>query len=124
MNSGTLKFIHCADPHLDSPFSGLSEISSSLGDFLRKATFEAFRNAVDCAIRNEADCFLVSGDIYDGEDRSLRAQIFFLEQLKRLSDAGISSFIVHGNHDPLSGWELDRDLPPRAHRFEAGEVES
>lgn len=111
MGSSTLKFIHCADLHLDSPFAGLSETSAALAAFLRGATFSAFKNAVDCALRNQADFFLISGDVYDGEDRSVRAQLFFLEQLKRLSDAGIPSFTVHGNHDPLSGWELDRDLP-------------
>jgi DNA repair exonuclease SbcCD nuclease subunit len=124
MGSGTLKFIHCADLHLDSPFSGLAETSPALGSFLRAASFSAFRNAVDCALRNEADFVLISGDVYDGEDRSVRAQLFFLEQLKRLSDAGIASFTVHGNHDPLSGWELDRDLPPLAYRFGSAEVES
>lgn len=124
MGSGTLKFIHCADLHLDSPFSGLAETSPSLGSFLRGASFSAFRNAVDCALRNEADFVLISGDVYDGEDRSVRAQLFFIEQLKRLSEAGIASFTVHGNHDPLSGWELDRDLPPLAHRFGTAEVES
>ena len=124
MGSGTLKFIHCADLHLDSPFSGLAETSPALGSFLRAASFSAFRNAVDCALRNEADFVLISGDVYDGEDRSVRAQLFFLEQLKRLSDAGIASFTVHGNHDSLSGWELDRDLPPLAYRFGSSEVES
>ena len=124
MGSGTLKFIHCADLHLDSPFSGLAETSPALGSFLRAASFSAFRNAVDCALRNEADFVLISGDVYDGEDRSVRAQLFFLEQLKRLSDAGIASFTVHGNHDPFSGWELDRDLPPLAYRFGSSEVES
>lgn len=123
MGSSTLKFIHCADLHLDSPFSGLSETSAALAGFLRGATFSAFKNAVDCALRSRADFFLISGDVYDGEDRSVRAQLFFLEQLKRLSDAGIPSFTVHGNHDPLSGWELDRDLPPLAYRFGA-EIES
>lgn len=121
--SGKINFIHCADLHLDSPFSGLSDISSSLGSFLRKATFQAFENAVSYALRNKTDFFLVSGDIYDGEDRSVRAQVFFLTQLKRLSDAGIPSFIAAGNHDPLSGWEADRDFPPLVTRF-GPEVES
>ena len=117
MAENTLKFVHCADLHLDSPFSGLAAVSPSLGAYLREATFSAFRNAVDHALQAGADFFVVSGDVYDGADRSIRAQLFFVEQLKRLSDAGIPSFTVHGNHDPLSGWELDRDLPPLVHRF-------
>lgn len=118
-----VSFVHCADLHLDSPFSGLSDISPSLGAFLRKATFRAFENAVTFALNNGADFFVVSGDVYDSEDRSVRAQVFFLEQLRRLSDGGIPSFIAAGNHDSLSGWEADRDFPPLAFRFGGG-VES
>lgn len=123
MTERKISFVHCADLHLDSPFSGLSDMSPSMGAFLRKATFQAFENAVNLALEREADFFLVSGDVYDGEDRSVRAQVFFLQQLGRLSDAGISSFIVCGNHDPLSGWEADRDFPPLVRRF-GPEVES
>ncbi|MDI9371133.1 MAG: DNA repair exonuclease [Synergistaceae bacterium] len=123
MTNSKLKFIHCADLHLDSPFSGVSEASPGLARVLREAAFNAFRNSVDLALQVGADFFLVSGDVYDSEDRSIRAQLFFVEQLKRLADAGIPSFVVHGNHDPLSGWELDRELPPLIHRF-GREVES
>ena len=118
-----ISFVHCADLHLDSPFSGLSDISPSLGAFLRKATFRAFENAVTFALKKGADFFVVSGDVYDSENRSVRAQVFFLEQLRRLSGGGIPSFIAAGNHDPLSGWEADRDFPPLAFRFGPG-VES
>ena len=117
MTGRQVSFVHCADLHLDSPFSGLSDLSPSMGAFLRKATFRAFENAVDLALERNADFFLVSGDVYDGEDRSVRAQVFFLEQLGRLSVAGIPSFVACGNHDPLSGWEADRDFPPLARRF-------
>lgn len=123
MKDGQITFVHSADLHLDSPFSGLSDISPSLGSILRKATFRAFENAVSFAIRKEADLFLITGDIYDGEDRSVRAQVFFLSQLKRLSEKGIAVYIALGNHDPLSGWECDRDFPPLVTRFGA-EVES
>ncbi len=112
-----VSFIHCADLHLDSPFVGLSDISPSLGSLLRKATFQAFENAVSYAIKKHTDFFVLSGDIYDGADRSVRAQVFLLNQLKRLSDVGIPSFLAHGNHDALSGWEMDRDLPPLVTRF-------
>lgn len=117
MDNSTLKFIHCADLHLDSPFSGIAEASPALAAFLREAAFAAFRNAIDHALQMGVDFFLISGDIYDGEDRSIRAQLFFIEQLRRLADSGIPSYTVHGNHDPLSGWELERELPPLVHRF-------
>src|SRR5919106_761525 len=44
------------------------------------------------------------------------------ETLHRLESAGIRSFISHGNHDPLNGWEARLALPLGCHRFGA-EVE-
>ena len=59
----------------------------------------------------------MAGDVYDGADRSLRAQLKFVDGLKQLDSAGIRSFICHGNHDPLDGWEARLDLPPGCVRF-------
>jgi len=55
--------------------------------------------------------------VYDGADRSLRAQLKFVEGLKKLDNAGIRSFVCHGNHDPLDGWQALLDYPPGCHRF-------
>ena len=60
---------------------------------------------------------LVAGDIYDGADRSLRAQLHFADGLAQLEKAGIRSFIRHGNHDPPDGWEARLDLPAGCVRF-------
>ena len=59
----------------------------------------------------------MAGDIYDGADRSLRAQLKFVDGLARLDAAGIRSFVCHGNHDPLDGWEARLSLPPGCVRF-------
>jgi DNA repair exonuclease SbcCD nuclease subunit len=59
----------------------------------------------------------VAGDIYDGADRSLRAQLAFADGIRRLDAAGIRSFICYGNHDPLDGWQARLDLPSSCHRF-------
>ena len=47
----------------------------------------------------------------------------FVDGLARLDKAGIRSFVCHGNHDPLDGWEARLDLPGGCVRFGA-EVES
>ena len=65
------------------------------------------------------DSLLVAGDIYDGADRSLRAQRAFIEGLQRLDATGIRSFVCHGNHDPLDGWEAQLSYPHGCHRFGA-----
>jgi DNA repair exonuclease SbcCD nuclease subunit len=43
----------------------------------------------------------------------------FVDGLARLSSHGIRSFICHGNHDPLDGWEAQLSYPDGCHRFGA-----
>ena len=113
-----LRFVHAADLHLDSPFRGIrSEAPEYVAETLRRATFDAYENIIDLCLREQADALLVAGDIYDGADRSLRAQLKFVDGLNRLDAAGIRSFVCHGNHDPLDGWEARLALPPGCVRF-------
>ena len=114
----TLRFVHTADLHLDSPFAGFS--ANAPGDVtaaLRDATFEAYDAIVELCLAEHVDALLVAGDIYDSSDKSLRAQLRFIDGLKRLAAAGIRSFICHGNHDPLDGWEAGFATPVGCHRF-------
>ena len=113
-----LRFVHAADLHLDSPFKGIrSEAPSHVADALGSATFDAYRNIINLCLQERVDALLVAGDIYDGADRSLRAQLRFVQGLRDLDEAGIRSFICHGNHDPLDGWEARLDLPAGCVRF-------
>ena len=42
-----LRFVHAADLHLDSPFSGMrGEASGQIADTLHKATFDAYDNII------------------------------------------------------------------------------
>ena len=110
-------FIHAADLHLDSPFATLSPNNPDLAAMLRSGTFEAFDKVMQLCLEKRVDFLLVAGDIYDGADRSLRAQVKFRDGLKRLSEAGIRSFVVYGNHDPLDGWSSTLEWPPSVHLF-------
>lgn len=119
------RFLHAADLHLDTPFYGLHRIDPELAKTLRDATTRAFANLVDAAIEKDVAFVLIAGDVYDGPERGLRAQLAFLDGVKRLSDAGICCFIVHGNHDPIDeGWSAVRSWPERVTVFESGRVQS
>ena len=119
-----IRFVHAADLHLDSPFTGIrSTAPENVGNALYAATFKAYENIIELCISERVDALLVAGDIFDGADRSLRAQRGFIEGLERLDDAGIRSFVCHGNHDPLDEWEAKLTYPPSCHRF-GGEWES
>ena len=113
----SFSFIHVSDLHLDSPFSTLQAQNPDLARIMRLATFEAFENVIRICLNNRVDFLVVAGDVYDGADRSLRAQIKFQDGLKKLDDAGIQTFVVHGNHDPLDKWSTNLEWPKRVHIF-------
>jgi exonuclease SbcD len=118
------RFVHTADLHLDSPFLGLQEVSPEVASVLREATFRAFDRIVDLCIETGADLLLVAGDVYDSGDRSLRAQLRFRDNLRRLAEEGIPAYVVHGNHDPLNRWSATLEWPEQAHIFGGNEVAS
>ena len=108
---GSFSFIHAADLHIGSPFKGVSAESQELGEYFQKSTFRAFQALVDACLVHEVDFLLVAGDVYDGSDRSLGAQLTFNDGLRRLADAGVQTFVVHGNHDPLDGRVSQLEVP-------------
>jgi DNA repair exonuclease SbcCD nuclease subunit len=116
----SLRFVHAADLHLDSPFLGLSAAAPAhVREAMLDATFAAYDAIIQLCLDRRVEALLVAGDVYDGADRSLRAQRRFYDGLQQLSDAGIRSFVCHGNHDHLGGWEAQLDPPPLCHRFGA-----
>ena len=121
----SVKFVHAADLHLDAPFVGLREVGD-IGERLRDATLQAFDRVVELCLQEHVDFAVFAGDLFDGEHRSLRAQVRFTRGLGRLAEAGISAFIAHGNHDPWESWSprLDWPSPELIHRFPPGEVSS
>lgn len=119
-------FVHAADLHLDTPFKGIGSTAPFVAGQLREASLAAFDSLVDLCLERKAAFLVVAGDIYDGPERGLRAQLRFRDGLQRLSDAGISSFVVHGNHDPVeTGWSALGDTwPERVTVFGAGAAQA
>lgn len=118
-------FIHAADLHLDTPFEGLGRVAPDVAQRLRDASLDAWDALVECCIEREAAFLLLAGDIYDGAERGIRAQLRFRHGLERLSAQGIRVFVVHGNHDPSGGaWSAVRDWPPGVVVFGHDHVEA
>jgi DNA repair exonuclease SbcCD nuclease subunit len=121
----TFRFVHAADLHLDTPFDGLSRLGAEVPDLLRDASLQAFDKLVRATLDAGADALLLAGDLYDGPDRGLRAQLRLRAGLQQLTDAGVQVFLVHGNHDPVDeGWSAIGDWPAGVHRFSAEAVEA
>ncbi len=118
-------FVHAADLHLDTPFKGIGATTPAVATALREASLEAFDNLVALCLARRAAFLVIAGDIYDGADRGIRAQLRFRTGLDRLSQAGVATFVVHGNHDPVdSGWSAVTEWPPLVTIFRTAGVDA
>lgn len=117
------RFIHAADLHVDSPFRGLSEVPPPLREALMASTFAAVQRLTETAIASNADFVVIAGDLYDAADRSLRAQLALQREWKKLHAAGVGLFVIHGNHDHLSGARANLEWPSSVKTFSSKEVE-
>jgi DNA repair exonuclease SbcCD nuclease subunit len=104
-----MRFIHCADIHLDSPLRGLELYDGAPAEEMRHATRRAFANVVDLAIDRSADFVLIAGDIFDGDWPDFNTGLYFASQLRRLAEADIRVFLTYGNHDAVS--KLTKSVP-------------
>ena len=101
-----MKFIHFADAHLDSPFRGLSFLPSEEFNHIYQAADQSLKRIVDLALAEKVDLVLIAGDTFDSSQPSPRAQLFFAEQVKRLTDAQIQVVMIFGNHDHMKQEDL------------------
>lgn len=106
-----VKFIHAADLHLDSPFKGLKQLPRNILKTVKESTFLSLRNIVNEAIKNKVDFVLLAGDIYDIDDRSIKAQVFLKDELERLKAENIPVFLIHGNHDYQANNDAHLSMP-------------
>ncbi|MDE1548374.1 metallophosphoesterase family protein [Jeotgalibaca caeni] len=114
-----IRFIHTADLHIDSPFKGLKQVHPVLFESIYHSTFDSFHRIVSVAIESEVDFLLISGDIYDEENQSVKAQAFFRKEMKRLEEVSIPVYLLHGNHD-FMGRETETlriQMPKNVHIF-------
>jgi exonuclease SbcD len=96
------RFVHAADIHLDSPLRSLALRDAALAELIGNATRHAFTAIIDLCLDEQVDALLLAGDLYDGEQTSMKTALFLAEQLRPLHQAGIAVFIIRGNHDALS----------------------
>lgn len=98
----TFRFVHAADLHLDSPLRSLALRDPALADLIGNATRRAFVAIIRLCLDEQVDALLLSGDLYDGDQTSMKTARFLADQIDALHQAGIKVFIIRGNHDALS----------------------
>ena len=90
-----LRLIHTADVHLGARHEDLGEQASAQ----RERQFAAFSAAVDLALAEKVDLFLVAGDLFDSNVQPRRSVERVAAELKRLVDAKIRTVVIPGTHD-------------------------
>ena len=97
-----MKFLHLADVHLGMENYGRIDPSTGLHtrvkDFIRCFSF-----AIDIALEEKVDLVIFAGDAYKNSNPNPTHQREFAKQIYRLSEAGIPTVLINGNHDnPVS----------------------
>ncbi|MGY4288764.1 DNA repair exonuclease SbcCD nuclease subunit [Bradyrhizobium sp. LM2.7] len=111
------RFVHAADVHLDSPLRSLALRDPRLAEFVGNASRQVFSRIIDLCLDEQVNALLLAGDLYDGEQTSMKTARFLAEQLRRLDAADIKVFIIRGNHDALSKITKELVLPESVHLF-------
>lgn len=113
----TVRFIHCADLHLDSPFKGLTDLPNDLFKEVKNSTFTALNNLVETAMTKQVDFVLLVGDVFDQSVQSVYAQMQFLDACQRLKRENIAVYLSYGNHDYRQSKQKILDYPDNVHIF-------
>jgi len=120
---GKFRFLHAADVHLGSMLHMEGAGDPALIRYCREATYMAFERLCRITADSDARFLLISGDLYDRESRSVRANRFFADACEKLDRKGIGVYVIAGNHDPIREYQEMFALPPNVHIFRADEPE-
>jgi exonuclease SbcD len=98
-NITEIKFVHCADIHLDAPFTAIGT-QGDRSSIRRNDLKQAFQKIVDTVKMEKAQFLLICGDFFEhGYVR--KSTIYYVNDIfKTVPDTNI--FILPGNHDPYT----------------------
>lgn len=105
------RFVHSADIHLDSPLRSLALRNPELAELVGDASRQAFISIVDLCLGERVDALVIAGDLYDGDQTSMKTARFLASQMTRLHQAGIRVYMIRGNHDAMSRISKQLVLP-------------
>lgn len=99
----SFSFIHVADIHFGKIFSdkGISDYVSL------KSVNSIFSNLVNFAIEKQVDFIFIAGDTFDSSIQDLSSKLLLKKELEKLEKVGIKAFLICGNHDPLSSYNIN-----------------
>lgn len=101
-----MKFIHCADLHLDSKIDGLPSDKSKIR---RDEIVRTFERLADYAGANEFTAVIIAGDMFDTPRVTLKTRDRVLHAIKR--NERVDFIYLSGNHDDDNFLAEIEDLP-------------
>ncbi len=116
-----IKFLHCADLHLDSPLSALDVRRAEVRRNEMRAAFTSM--TLFCRM-NKADLLLISGDLFDGAYVTKDTIALMKREFEAMPDCKV--VIAPGNHDPYTPQSYYRreKFPDNVFIFRSGELSS
>lgn len=90
-----LRVVHTADVHLGARHDDMGDRAAAQRD----RQFAAFVGAVDLAIAQKADLFLIAGDLFDSNVQPRRSVERVAAQLQRLRESKVRTVVIPGTHD-------------------------
>ncbi len=108
------RIFHCADIHLDSPFS---LVSPKEAEQRKRELRAAFTSALMFAKQQKSELLFISGDLFDCEYVTRDTKEMLVSELGKLKECRI--FISPGNHDPYNDASPYKtiDFPENVHIF-------
>ncbi|AQM60454.1 metallophosphoesterase family protein [Clostridium baratii] len=116
----TIKILHCADIHFDTPFK---EFTNEYAIKSKEEIKEVFSRIIDICNNEKIQVMLLAGDIFDNYTVSKSTLAFIKESLEKLEITKV--FISPGNHDPYNFKSFYKliDWPENVHVFKENAVE-
>lgn len=114
-----IKFLHCADLHLDSPLSTLDLKRAEV----RRNEFRAAFTSLTLYIQmNKIDFLLIAGDLFDGAFASKETIALLKREFANIPDCRV--IIAPGNHDPYTSQSYYRraEFPENVYIFDSPEL--
>ena len=106
-----IRFIHASNLRLDHQPQGVGAVSKESQICLEDCTLITFQEIVKACLEHEIDFLLLTGNTFINEDHSIRARIALLDGFQQLATENIQVFVIPGQHDPLSAWDLQSNWP-------------
>lgn len=105
--------IHCADLHLDAPFTSLGKGTFSAER--RKELKASFEKIIALVEEKNADYLIISGDLYEHHYATGNTMRWLNEQFQKILDK--PCILVPGNHDPYvaNSWYRNYPWSPNVH---------